>query len=162
MQSIAGYYSAQRDELVNYAYKFISDYASAEDVVQDAFLKVLCSGSLFCDITLPCLMHTVVRNLSMDRMRHRRIARVYAARVSHDGSRIVDAYAAYDAAEIGELLERGVSRLSVNRQMVYMMNMYGGKKVGEISRRLHLGNKQVEYQLAVARKEVRRYVSSQI
>lgn len=159
IQYISDYYSAQFKELVNYACKIILDRTFAEDIVQDAFVKVMCSDRIFSDVTLPCLMHTVVRHLALDRIRHRKIADEYSQYVLLHYCAITDEHTVYDVHEMTEILERGIACLSEKKQKIYRMNIYDDMKVVEISRQLSWDHKYVENQLFSARREMRCYIT---
>ena len=55
-------------------------------------------------------------------------------------------------------LERGLVRLPENCREIYRLHIYGGMKVGEISRELGEGYKSVEHRLGTARKVMREYL----
>ena len=64
----------------------------------------------------------------------------------------------YAPAEITELLERGMARLSPKSRHIYAMNVMEGMRVAEISDTLGETYKSVENRLGAARKEIRSYM----
>lgn len=60
-------YIEHRDELLNYANKFVQDRASAEDVVQEAWLRLSARSSTAEEIGNPLsYLYAIVRNLALD------------------------------------------------------------------------------------------------
>jgi RNA polymerase sigma factor (sigma-70 family) len=157
---VADYYSKNLVELRAFVHKFVSNKDDAEDIVQNVFLRLLTSEKMISEVTLPCLVYTVARNLITDRSRHLSIAERYEHFISfcscHGG---YDVESIYSAREMMELLERGTAHLSDKSRKIYMMNLYGGMKTSEISKALSVNYKQVENYLGAARKEVRKYMS---
>ena len=156
---VADYYRNNLAELRAFVRKSIVNDDDAEDIVQNVFLRLLTSEKMISEVTLPCLVYTVARNLITDRIRHFSIADRYEHFISH--SRAYDDYDAesiYSAREIMEIMERGAARLSEKNRRIYMMNVCNGMKTAEISEALSENYKTVEHSLGVARKEVRKYM----
>lgn len=157
---IADYYSSNRDELKTFILKRINNIADAEDIVQNVFLRLLTSEKMITEVTLPCLVYTVARNLITDRMRHFNIV----SRYEHDVKGIVgleanETESVYSVREMMELMERGATHiLSDNCRKIYFMNVCDGMKTAEISQQLSINYKSVEHQLGIARKEMRSYI----
>ena len=151
---IADYYTEHYDEILGYVAKGMQYAEGAEDVVQDVFVRLLRSDKMITPVTLPSLVYTTARHLIADYWRHRRVVEEY----EHYFSGREEAVSVYGAAEMMEILERGMARLSKTQCAIYRMNLYEGRKVSEISETLHLNYKSVENRLGAARKEMRRYV----
>ena len=56
------------------------------------------------------------------------------------------------------IAEKGIDHLPDNQRAVYVLNIYDGMKISEISHTLHLNYKSVEHKLGQARKEIRNYI----
>lgn|SRR5574344_56306 len=159
---IAQYYSSHIDELKAFIIKRIdnSTVADAEDIVQNVFLRLLTSEKMITEVTLPCLVYTVARNLITDRMRHFNIVSRYERDVKGMISVETNETEALESAqEVMELMECGATHiLSEDCRKIYFMNVCDGLKTAEISQQLALNYKAVEYQLSIARKEMRSYI----
>lgn len=156
---IADYYTAHFDELLGFVYKQVKNADDAEDIVQNVFLRLLNSDKMISLITLPCLVYTIARNLIYDHWRRHRIFDEYERYLqSSINDNDIDVASVFSVAEITEILERGIARLTDNQRQVYRMNFFDDLPVSTISKTLNLNYKSVEHRLGSARKEVRKYV----
>lgn len=63
-------YLAHRDELLNYAHHLLRDRATAEDLVQEAWLRFSSKGPQAADLAQPAkYLFAIVRNLALDWLR---------------------------------------------------------------------------------------------
>ena len=73
-ESSLAIYLAHRKELLNYAHHLLRDRASAEDLVQDAWLRFSSKAGESSDLTQPTTyLFTIVRNLAVDWLRRRAV-----------------------------------------------------------------------------------------
>ena len=161
MNLIAEYYRLHLGELRAFVAKCTGGSAESEDIVQNVFLRLLNSGKMISAITLPCLVFSIARNLVADYWRHHKSVVQHETYVRmHVGeSNPADEPSSVDApAEITELLERGMARLSPKSRHIYAMNVMEGMRVAEISDTLGETYKSVENRLGAARKEIRSYM----
>ena len=152
-QLISNYYIAHRDELLAFASSRL-----AEDIVQDVFLRLLSTDKMITEVTLPALVYTITRNLINDYYRRHTTYEQYEHYIKGVCSEVTTMDSVFSAFEIMERLERGLVRLPENCREIYRLHIYGGMKVGEISRELGEGYKSVEHRLGTARKVMREYL----
>ena len=157
-QLITNYYIAHRDELLAFASSRLGDSRQAEDIVQDVFLRLLSSDKMITEVTLPALVYTITRNLINDYYRRHTTYEQYEHYIKGVCSEVTTMESVFSAFEIMERLERGLVRLPENCREIYRLHIYGGMKVGEISRELGEGYKSVEHRLGTARKVMREYL----
>lgn len=155
---ITNYYIAHRDELLAFASSRLGDSRLAEDIVQDVFLRLLSSDKMITEVTLPALVYTITRNLINDYYRRHTTYEQYEHYIKGVCSEVTTMDSVFSAFEIMERLERGLVRLPENCREIYRLHIYGGMKVGEISRELGEGYKSVEHRLGTARKVMREYL----
>ncbi len=63
-------YIEHRDDLLKYANRFLRDHAVAEDVVQEAWIRLSARGGSDAEITHPLgYLYSIVRNLALDWIR---------------------------------------------------------------------------------------------
>ena len=155
---ITNYYIAHRDELLAFASSRLGDSRQAEDIVQDVFLRLLSSDKMITEVTLPALVYTITRNLINDYYRRHTTYEQYEHYIKGVCSEVTTMDSVFSAFEIMERLERGLVRLPENCREIYRLHIYGGMKVGEISRELGEGYKSVEHRLGTARKVMREYL----
>ena len=157
-QLITNYYIAHRDELLAFASSRFGDSRLAEDIVQDVFLRLLSTDKMITEVTLPALVYTITRNLINDYYRRHTTYEQYEHYIKGVCSEVTTMDSVFSAFEIMERLERGLVRLPENCREIYRLHIYGGMKVGEISRELGEGYKSVEHRLGTARKVMREYL----
>jgi len=157
-QLITNYYITHRDELLAFASSRLGDSRQAEDIVQDVFLRLLSSDKMITEVTLPALVYTITRNLINDYYRRHTTYEQYEHYIKGVCSEVTTMESVFSAFEIMERLERGLVRLPENCREIYRLHIYGGMKVGEISRELGEGYKSVEHRLGTARKVMREYL----
>lgn len=159
-QLIANFYITHRGELLNYISTRLSGRADAEDVVQNVFLRLLNSTKLITEQTLPALVYTIARNMTIDINRRYAYINDYEHYIRYTCSQEISADSVYSMHDIIEQLERGLARLPENFREVYRLHVYDGMKVSEISEYLGDNYKNVEYRLGTARKVVRNYLQA--
>lgn len=157
-QLITNYYIAHRDELLAFASSRLGDSRLAEDIVQDVFLRLLSTDKMITEVTLPAFVYTITRNLINDYYRRHTTYEQYEHYIKGVCSEVTTMESVFSAFEIMERLERGLVRLPENCREIYRLHIYGGMKVGEISRELGEGYKSVEHRLGTARKVMREYL----
>ena len=157
-QLITNYYITHRDELLAFASSRLGDSRLAEDIVQDVFLRLLSTDKMITEVTLPALVYTIIRNLINDYYRRHTNYEQYEHYIKGVCSEVTTSESVFSAFEIMERLERGLVRLPENCREIYRLHIYGGMKVGEISRELGEGYKSVEHRLGTARKVMREYL----
>jgi len=156
---ISEYYAEHVRELRVFVGSRIKASDEAEDIVQNIFLKLLTADSVLTPNTLASLVLTIARNMIYDYYRHRRSVEEYISFAGRDSRRSLSAHAVYSAAEIHELLERGIATLKESQRRIYRMSIYDGLAVSDISKTLNMKYKTVENKLGLARKEMRRYMT---
>ena len=157
-QLITNYYITHRDELLAFASSRLGDSRLAEDIVQDVFLRLLSTDKMITEVTLPALVYTITRNLINDYYRRHTNYEQYEHYIKGVCSEVTTTESVFSAFDIMERLERGMVRLPENCREIYRLHIYGGMKVGEISRELGEGYKSVEHRLGTARKVMREYL----
>lgn len=157
---ITDFYSRHVKEIKAFVLKRMDYSVESEDIVHNIFLKLLESDRMISSVTLPCLVYTMARNMISDYWRHRASVEEYEHYIKNGSviKNVVDERSVYSAVEVGEILERGIARLSDKQRHIYRMNVIDGMQVSEISECLNENYKSVENRLGVARKVMRKYM----
>ena len=156
---ISNYYSMHRDEVVTFIAVRITDTASAEDAVQDLFVRLLSGRFLITPQTIHALVYTLARHAVADYFRRRRVSEEYEHYIkkSADGGQQAEnnVESVFSARQLMERMERSLARLPKQCCDIYRLHIYDGMKVSEIAQELSLPYKQVENRLGQARRTVR-------
>ena len=155
---ITNYYISHRDELRGYVRSRLGDNCQVDDIIQDVFLKLLCSKKMITEITLPSLVYTMMRNMVVDHLRHHMAVEHYEHYIKGVCSNVVTEDLVLSIQEILEIMENGLARLPENCREIYRLHIYDGMQVSEISRELGEGYKSVEHRLGSTRKAMRHYL----
>ena len=148
-----------RDEVVTFIAVRITDTTSAEDAVQDLFLRLLSGRFLITPQTIHALVYTLARHAVADYFRRRRVSEEYEHYIkkSADGGQQAEnnVESVFSARQLMERMERSLARLPKQCCDIYRLHIYDGMKVSEIAQELSLPYKQVENRLGQARRTVR-------
>lgn len=147
-------FAEQRAPLLRYAMRLLGDRERAQDVVQDAFVRLMGQRPETVDGHTVEWLFTVCRNRAMDVLRKE-------GRVSHFEEGQIERFSAPDPrpgrsleqAELRETLVRLIDRLPHNQQEVIRLKFQNGFSYQEIARitQLSVGNVGFLIHTAVAR-----------
>jgi len=141
--------------LVGYALKILSDSSDAQDVVQDAFVRLWCRrDTLRDDGSLKALLYTTVRNACLDELRtHRRRRNLLSAdrHTPHPPSPYEDVH----GAELQRLAAGAVARLPEKRQEVFRLVREQGLTYRETATVLGLSEQTVANHMSLALADLR-------
>ena len=156
---ITEYYEEYRQSVFFYINRRIEDKDDAEDLTQDAFLRLLEYRMMIRRDTLKRYLFTVVRNLVNDYLR-RYYKRQEIDRYLYDTLPVttVEPESRMVADEIRKLECRRVSALPEQRRKVYIMSRFQDKPAEDIAEELKLSQRTVENHLFISRKEVREFI----
>lgn len=156
---ITEYYEEYRQSVFFYICRRIENRSDAEDLIQDAFLRLLEYRMMIRRDTLKYFIFTIVRNLLNDYLR-RYYKRQEIDRYLYDTLPVttVEPESRMVADEIRKLECRRVSALSGQRRKVYVLSRFYDKSVLDISKDLNLSYRTVENHLFISRREVRDFI----
>ena len=149
------YYRAHKDELLAFVSTRLRFSDEAEDLVQEAFLRLLTGYRLISEVTLPSLVYTLCHHLVIDWYRRRNVQIDAEHELCCQTGRGESAESLLSVREINEQLERGLARVPENCRELYRMHIYGGMQARDLCQQTGQAYKSVEYRLGLARKQVR-------
>jgi len=156
---ITEYYEEYRQSVFFYICRRIENRSDAEDLIQDAFLRLLEYRMMIRRDTLKYFLFTIVRNLLNDYLR-RYYKRQEIDRYLYDTLPVttVEPESRMVADELRRLESRRVSALLEQRRKVYIMSRFQDKSAEDIAEELNLSKRTVENHLFISRKEVREFI----
>lgn len=144
-----------RHTLVRYVNARVEDYDLAEDIVQDAFVRVLEMAVGVHEASVKSLLFTTCRNLVFDHLRRRLMAQRFASCMDCASWVEETTEQAVRVREIAEQEMRVVCSMPEKRAKVYRLSRYEGRGIDEIADALNISPRTVEAHLFAGRKEVR-------
>lgn len=156
---ITEYYEEYRQSVFFYICRRIENRSDAEDLTQDAFLRLLEYRMMIRRDTLKYFLFTIVRNLLNDYLR-RYYKRQEIDRYLYDTLPVttVEPESRIVADELRRLESRRVSALPEQRRKVYIMSRFQDKSAEDIAEELKLSRRTVENHLFISRREVREFI----
>ncbi len=156
---ITEYYEEYRQSVFFYICRRIENRSDAEDLTQDAFLRLLEYRMMIRRDTLKYFLFTIVRNLLNDYLR-RYYKRQEIDRYLYDTLPVttVEPESRMVADELRRLESRRVSALPEQRRKVYIMSRFQDKSAEDIAEELKLSQRTVENHLFISRREVREFI----
>lgn len=147
--------------LVAYAQRFVGDVASAEDVVQHAFVRLWESKN-----PIPkgddarALLYRVVRNLALNELRRDRIRHDWASAQWSDEPESVATNDLVERLELRAAIEAAVDQLPPRRREIFVLSRLHELSNDEIASVLALSPQTVANQLVAAMRTLRHLLRS--
>lgn len=148
----SGIFSAYYRDLVFFAFSFTHELSSAEDIVQDTFIKLWEDHEeLIVTVSLKSILLKTIQNKCIDFYRHKRIKDDYSSYFINNTSLYE-----YDTdnymlkSEMEEMIEKALDRLPEKIRETYLLNRNVGLKYKEIADKLNVSTRTVEVRISKA------------
>ncbi len=149
------------DSIRNYAYFKVGDAAIADDIVQEAFIKVWNMRDEIRSDTVKALLYKIAGNLSLNQLKHNQVVYNFENNYEQDTySEQADAKIISD--EFNQYLQNVIASIPDNSREVFLMNRMEGLTYEEIATRLDLSVKAIEKRMSEALKIVRSKISYKV
>ena len=142
--------------LTAYAFRFVSDLPTAENIVQDVFLKLwLNRHNLVITTSLVHYLFRSVKNHSLNHLDKAKVRSGYLRMKLEQEHNEEDYSAFYPEIGLLEKIVAAINALPAKRQEIFRLAREEGLKYREIADQLHLSVKTVETQMTLALKQLR-------
>lgn len=162
MKMIDKIYRENKEQLKWFFFCSLADEMKAEDMVQDAFMRLLTYTSFINEETVKSLLFTIARSMIIDHARHL----AYVRKAAKELSCKIENYEYKDQTvefkEIENLELCRLHKLPKKQARVYEMYRYEGKDADHIANELCISKRTVEFHLRVSRKSIRQYVAHEL
>lgn len=142
----------------NYIYFKFGDLEKAEDVVQEAFIKLWENCSKVPYSKVKSYLYTVATNLSLNEVAHQKVKLKYGNQNNHRKHTNESPEFILESEEFKTKLENSIANLSEAQRTAFLLNRIEGMKYAEIAEHLQISVKAVEKRihnaLMVLREEI--------
>lgn len=143
------YYS----RLCLFALKYLGDEASAEEVVQDLFLRIWEKRhQIEIETSLKAYLYRAVRNSCLNELKHQQVEQNYRAHQQQ----VADDYEEMPDPELGQRIHQAIEKLPENHREVFTMNRFEGLRYKDIAEKLGISVKTVESYMTKSLKFLRK------
>lgn len=158
-QLVADTYKAYKLSVYQYIYWKIENREDAEDMVQEAFLRLLDYSRMLRTDTVKCFLFTIAKNLVTDYFRrHYRKQKMQAFLMEESRGSVSEAESEVIAADLQERELMKVQALPPCRKQAYVMSRFEDKTADDIALALNISKRTAERHIFMSRKEVREYM----
>jgi RNA polymerase sigma-70 factor (ECF subfamily) len=136
------------EKLAYYAYQYLKDKDSAEDVVQELFSKLWINrDKLSVNTSINAYLYGAVRNACLNQIKHQKVKEGYLS-----SSVFPTEYDSFipneiDAKELDRIIQSSIIDLPPERQKIFLLSRNQGLKYQEIAEKLGISVKTVEAQM---------------
>ena len=145
----------------NYIYFKTGDIDLAEDIVQDAFLKVWEKRESIRQDTVKPLLYTIAGNLCKNRFEHQQVVYEFASNYQASGNSVSPEFE-LELKEFEDKLQKSIGALKEKDRVVFLMNRIDGLTYNEIAENLGLSVKAIEKRMKNALDELKKTVKYKI
>ena len=149
------FYLTHAESLRNFLYYKTGDLKQAEDLMQEAFLKLWQKRQEVQPEKAKSFLFTVANNLFLDKVRHQKVVRNYELQPRSDRDKESPEYH-MEVQEFKQQLEAVLAGLTEASRVVFLMNRLEDLSYKEIAARLGISQKAVEKRMSKALKELRK------
>ena len=142
-------FDAHFDGLRNFLYYKLGDTQAAEDIAQEAFIKLWEKRTTVRMATVKTFLFTIGSNLAINQMKHKQVRFNFANRQVSMVEKETPEYL-MEQKEFKERLEEVIGLMPEGSREVFLMNRLDDKKYAEIAELLEISVKAVEKRMSKA------------
>ena len=138
---------------------YIKSEPDAEELTEDLFVNLWINhSSIDASKSFNAYLHTIARNAAINYLKHKYVHDTYLnnnQEIEYSSTSEED----FIAKELGLLIDELVEKMPEQRRMIYTLSRNEGLSNAEIAERLNTTKRNVESQLSLALKEIRKVIS---
>ena len=145
--------------LVRFAFQYVEDKDTAEDIVQEVFSNIWNQADRI-DIRthIKSYLFGAVRNACLNHLKHQKVVATHAK--ENPGQATLDQGAFLEMDELREKINQALAQLPEKRRQIFELSRFEEKKYHEIAKELNISIKTVETQMSRALKVLRKALGS--
>ena len=152
------FFAAHVKALRNYLYFKYGNEEQANDMAQDAFIKVWENCKNIPQEKAKSFLYTVANNASLNQIAHSRVVLRYAQTATHEQANHVNPEYMVEEDQFKDKLEKAIGSLTEAQRTAFLLNRIEGKKYHEIAEMLDISVKAVEKRISGALASLREQI----
>lgn len=149
--------------LCRFATGFIQDDETAEEIVQDLFVRLWEKrAQLSVDSSVKNYLYKAVKNQCFNYIKHNIIKANHFKNIQTEREVQIQPDEQFLALELAEKIEESIQSLPEKRREIFRLSREEGLKYNEIAEKLHISLKTVEAQMGLAIKNLREKLKNNI
>jgi len=141
-------------------YKFRGDVETAEDVAQNAFVKLWENCSLLKPEQAKSFLYTTAIRISLNNIKHNQVVTNFELQFKSNGAHKESPEFLLEETELKIQLEKAINDLPEKQRTVFLMNRFDNQSYTEIAAVLDLSVKAVEKRMHLALLSLRKVVKN--
>ena len=141
-------------------YKFRGDTESAEDIAQNAFVKLWENCGILQPEQAKSFLYTTAIRLSLNKIKHNQVVANFELQFQVKSAHKESPEFLMEASELKDQLERAINELPEKQRTVFLMNRFDNQSYTEIAAALDLSVKAVEKRMHLALLSLRKVVKN--
>ena len=148
-------FRSHSESLINFIYYKSGNYSSAEDIMQDSYIKLWNDCAKVGVEKAKSFLYTVANNAFLNKVKHQKVVLKFEKK-GH--SQVIQESPQYllEETEFKEKLEKAIAALPEGQRVVFLMNRIDKMKYKEIAEHLNLSVKAIEKRMHKALLELRK------
>ncbi len=148
------------DKIKYFIFGYIKSEIDAEELAEDIFVNLWINhSSIDPNKSFSSYLHTIARNTALNFLKHKFVKESHSGTISGESFQY-DSEDELIAKETQLLIEMAVVKMPEQRKVIYQMSRNEGLKNDEIANRLNTTKSNVESQLSLALKDLRKIIAS--
>ena len=152
-------YNDLNKEVWRFIYYKCGDSAQADDLVQDAFIKLWQNCAKTPIEKAKSFLYTVTRNAFLNEVAHKKVvlnhAKLQPARIDKTSPEFL-----LEEKEFHEKIKNAIANLTEGQRTAFLLNRIEGKKYAEIAELLNLSVKAIEKRMSQALASLRKEIGN--
>ena len=145
----------------NFVYYKTGDIAVADDIAQEAFIKVWEKKDEIRKETIKSLLYTIAGNLCKNRFEHQQVVFEFANNFKQNEHSVSPEFE-LELKEFNEKLQHAIGALKEKERVVFLMNRIDGLTYKEIAKNLGLSQKAIEKRMKNALSDLKKTIKYKI
>lgn len=153
-------FNSHAESLINFIYYKSGNYSGAEDIMQDAYVKLWKECAKVGIEKAKSFLFTVANNTFLNQVKHQKVVLKFE-KLNHKETTQESPQFVLEEVEFKATLERAIADLPENQRVVFLLNRIDKMKYREIAEHLNLSVKAIEKRMQKALLQLRK-VSKQL